>query len=119
MRLRGQRVGGVPRRGELFAFDPQETAGATGLNAISRRTLGWFFERALFFDARDLPVWVAYVDAVQATGARVHVRGNRIVAVGTDVEAPGAEVIDLGGRVLLPGYVDTPDKRLGFAVPGR
>lgn len=28
---------------------------AAGLNAISRRTLGWFFERALFFDARDLP----------------------------------------------------------------
>ncbi len=28
---------------------------AASLNAISRRTLGWFFERALFFDARDLP----------------------------------------------------------------
>ena len=28
---------------------------AAGLNAISRRTLGLFFERALFFDARDLP----------------------------------------------------------------
>lgn len=40
-------------------------------------------------------------------GASVHVRGNRIVAVGTDVDAGGAEVIDLGGRVLLPGYVDT------------
>ncbi len=28
---------------------------AAGMNAISRQTLGWFFERALFFDARDLP----------------------------------------------------------------
>jgi len=28
---------------------------AATLNAFSRRTLGWFFERALFFDARDLP----------------------------------------------------------------
>lgn len=28
---------------------------AAGLNAISRRTLGLFFERALFYDARDLP----------------------------------------------------------------
>jgi hypothetical protein len=28
---------------------------AASLNAVSRRTLGWFFERALFFDARDLP----------------------------------------------------------------
>lgn len=28
---------------------------AASLNAISRQTLGWFFDRALFFDARDLP----------------------------------------------------------------
>ncbi|MDH5303875.1 MAG: patatin-like phospholipase family protein [Gammaproteobacteria bacterium] len=28
---------------------------AAAMNVISRRTLGWFFERALFFDARDLP----------------------------------------------------------------
>ena len=28
---------------------------AASLNAVSRRTLGWFYERALFFDARDLP----------------------------------------------------------------
>lgn len=28
---------------------------AASLNAISRKTLGLFFERALFFDARDLP----------------------------------------------------------------
>jgi len=28
---------------------------AASMNAVSRQTLGWFFERALFFDARDLP----------------------------------------------------------------
>ena len=28
---------------------------AAGLNLLSRRTLGMFFERALFYDARDLP----------------------------------------------------------------
>lgn len=28
---------------------------AASLNLASRRSLGWFFERALFFDARDLP----------------------------------------------------------------
>lgn len=28
---------------------------AAAFNAISRKTLGWFFERALFFDRRDLP----------------------------------------------------------------
>jgi hypothetical protein len=30
-------------------------AAAASLNAVSRRTLGLFFERVLFFDARDLP----------------------------------------------------------------
>lgn len=28
---------------------------AAGLNFISRKTLGWFFERALFYDPRELP----------------------------------------------------------------
>ncbi len=28
---------------------------AASMNAVSRQTLGWFFERALFFDARQLP----------------------------------------------------------------
>lgn len=28
---------------------------AATLNALSRQTLGWFFERALFFDRRDMP----------------------------------------------------------------
>lgn len=30
-------------------------AAAASLNVVSRSTLGWFFERALFFDARELP----------------------------------------------------------------
>jgi len=32
---------------------------AASLNALSRRTLGMFFERTLFFDARDLPPFFA------------------------------------------------------------
>lgn len=41
-------------------------------------------------------------------GVVVHVRGERIVAVGTaaEVAAPGAEVIDLPGMTLLPGLID-------------
>lgn len=41
-------------------------------------------------------------------GAVVHVRGDRIVAIGTaaEVAAPGAEVIDLPGTTLLPGLID-------------
>lgn len=41
-------------------------------------------------------------------GAVVHVRGERIVAIGTSAEvaAPGAEVIDLPGMTLMPGLID-------------
>lgn len=41
-------------------------------------------------------------------GVVVHVRGDRIVAVGApaDVVAPGAEVIELPGTTLLPGLID-------------
>ncbi|HEY6864376.1 MAG TPA: amidohydrolase family protein [Burkholderiales bacterium] len=40
-------------------------------------------------------------------GARIHVSGGRIVAVGRDVEAPGAQVIDARGMIALPGLVET------------
>lgn len=41
-------------------------------------------------------------------GVVVHVRGDRIVAVGpaAQVTAPGAEVIDMPGTTLLPGLID-------------
>ena len=41
-------------------------------------------------------------------GVVVHVRGDRIVTVGTAaaVASPGAEVIDLPGTTLLPGLID-------------
>jgi imidazolonepropionase-like amidohydrolase len=39
--------------------------------------------------------------------AEILVRGERIAAVGTQVEHPaGATVIDLGDRTLLPGFID-------------
>ncbi|HVY59635.1 MAG TPA: amidohydrolase family protein [Xanthobacteraceae bacterium] len=37
----------------------------------------------------------------------VHVRDGAIVAVGTTVQAPGAEVIDGKGMICMPGFVDT------------
>lgn len=33
--------------------------------------------------------------------------GNEVIAVGRDLQAPGAEVIDVSGCVVLPGFVDT------------
>jgi 5-methylthioadenosine/S-adenosylhomocysteine deaminase len=38
--------------------------------------------------------------------ADVLVDGTRIVAVGEDLDAEGAEVFDLGGRVVIPGLVN-------------
>lgn len=45
---------------------------------------------------------------VMREGVVVHVRGDRIVAVGAaaQVSAPGAEVIDMPGTTLLPGLID-------------
>ena len=36
----------------------------------------------------------------------IHVRGGAIVAVGKDVTAPGATVIDARGMIAVPGFVD-------------
>lgn len=50
---------------------------------------------------------------IDGTGAKprdnvdVLVKGDRIAAIGTDLQVPaGATVIDLGGRTLLPGFID-------------
>ncbi|MEJ2127424.1 MAG: patatin-like phospholipase family protein [Woeseiaceae bacterium] len=49
---------------------------AASLNLVSRRTLGWFFERALFFDARDLP---PFFDAEGFRLQRVILRDNNLL----------------------------------------
>ena len=51
------------------------------------------------------------VDAARSWAQAVAVSGATITAVGTDTEigalaGPGTQVIDLGGRMLLPGFVD-------------
>jgi len=51
------------------------------------------------------------VDAARSWAQAVAVRAGRIVAVGTDEQAgrltgPGTEVIELGGRMVLPGFID-------------
>src|SRR4051794_11983301 len=40
-------------------------------------------------------------------GAYVHVAGGRIVAVGPDLDVPGATEIDARGTIVLPGLVET------------
>ena len=39
--------------------------------------------------------------------ADIHVRNGEIVAVGADLAAPGAEVIDASRMIAMPGFVDT------------
>ena len=51
------------------------------------------------------------VDAARSWAQAVAVRDGIIVAAGTDADitalaGPGTEVIDLGGRMLLPGFTD-------------
>src|SRR3984957_6527420 len=54
---------------------------------------------------------VYQVDAARSWAQAVAVRDGLIVAVGTDAQAsaligPGTEVVELGGRMLLPGFID-------------
>jgi predicted amidohydrolase YtcJ len=54
---------------------------------------------------------VYQVDAARSWAQAVAVRDGVIAAVGTDAEidaltGPGTEVVELGGRMLLPGFID-------------
>lgn len=37
----------------------------------------------------------------------VHVKDGKIIAVAPSISAPGAEVIDAGGMIVMPGFIDT------------
>jgi len=61
---------------------------------------------------REILIRDAYVMTMERgvddiPGGSVHVRGGEIVAVGKNLRAPGAEVIDGRGMIALPGLVDT------------
>ena len=48
----------------------------------------------------------------------VLVRGSRIVAVGPDLDADGAEVIDAAGKTITPGLIDTHSHLGVYPAPG-
>ena len=50
---------------------------------------------------------VVDTEPIGARAADVLVRDGRVAAVGPDLTAPGAEVIDASGMLVLPGFVDT------------
>jgi imidazolonepropionase-like amidohydrolase len=72
-----------------------------------------------------MPLYLTNVRLVDATGAppregsSVLVEDGRIARVGaaTDAAPPGAEVVDLAGRTLLPGLVDAHVHVTAFDLP--
>src|SRR5690242_21319381 len=60
----------------------------------------------------ELLIRNAYVLTMDAAvgdlaGADVHVRGGTIAAVGRGLTAPGAQVVDGTGMLVLPGFVES------------
>ncbi|HXS79484.1 MAG TPA: amidohydrolase family protein [Gammaproteobacteria bacterium] len=52
--------------------------------------------------------YVLTMDAAgDITGGDVHIRGGAIAAVGRGLSAPGAEIVDGTGMLVLPGFVET------------
>jgi N-acyl-D-amino-acid deacylase len=51
--------------------------------------------------------------------ADVRVEGERVVAVGTDLAEDGAVVLDAGGRIVAPGFIDvhTHDDQIVLSAP--
>jgi len=69
----------------------------------------------IFINGRVVPV----TGPVRAADA-VALRGERIVAVGSEAEAraavgPAASIVDLGGRTLVPGFIDAHNHFLSTA----
>lgn len=63
-------------------------------------------------DQGDYLIRDAYVISVddklgEIEAGAIHVRDGRIVAVGTHIEAPEAEIVDGRGMIAIPGLVDT------------
>jgi cytosine/adenosine deaminase-related metal-dependent hydrolase len=56
---------------------------------------------------RGATVLTQDADLGELTGADVEVRDGVIAAVGERLAAPGAEVVDATGMIVLPGFVDT------------
>jgi hypothetical protein len=91
-------LGGVLAAGAL--------SGAPFRSSLGQQPAGTMTERS------ELLIRNAYVLTMDAAvgdiaGGDVHVRGGAIAAVGRGLTAPGAQVIDGAGMLVLPGLVET------------
>ena len=63
---------------------------------------------------------VVTLDARNTMAEAVLVAGNRIAAIGSDIGiaamAPAAEVVDLAGRVLFPGFIECHAHVMGYGL---
>lgn len=55
---------------------------------------------------------IVTMEADEPEAQAIAIRGDRLVAVGSDLEVlalrgPGTQVIDLGGKAVLPGFIDS------------
>jgi len=95
---------GVTRREFLAGA---AAAGALGVAGCAGGGRGTAVPAQGEFLVRDAHVMTMDPALGDLPGARVHVRAGRIVAVGPNVDAPGAQVVDGRGMIALPGLVET------------
>jgi cytosine/adenosine deaminase-related metal-dependent hydrolase len=85
---------------------------ALALGALAAAPAAFSQTRRRATSATDFVIRNAYVLTMDATlgdiaGGDVHVRDGAIVAVGKNVSAAGAEVVDGAGMLVLPGLIET------------
>src|SRR5437763_7931237 len=109
------RLGRISRRGLLRAAAAASAVGLAGRAQPGRASAG---RHVLTGPEPQLPgrrqfvirnAYVLTMDPALGDFERgdVHVRNGEIVAVGVDLQAPSAEVIDGRAMIALPGLVDT------------
>jgi predicted amidohydrolase YtcJ len=96
----------------------------TSVAAVATLTMAGWAQAQTARGTADLIVTNAHiitVDAADTVAQSLAVQGNRILAVGSDAEVmalrgPGTEVMDVGGRTVLPGFIDGHTHVEGMAL---
>jgi 5-methylthioadenosine/S-adenosylhomocysteine deaminase len=91
-------LGGVLAAGAL--------SGAPFRRSLGQQPAGGMTERSELL-IRNGYVLTMDADVGDIAGGDVHLRGGAITAVGRNLNAPGAQIIDGTGMLVLPGFVET------------
>src|SRR3990172_5166110 len=101
--LRGMAVLGAAGAGGISLFS---TGCGMGTAAPAQTGAGALPGRGEFV-IRDAYVMTMDPDLGDIAPGQVHVRNGEIVAVGKEIQVPGATVLSGRGMIVLPGMVDT------------